>query len=303
MSEDVVDMELDIPLDENIDLDFDPEQVAKELGLDIQNDSTFPPTTQPQQQDHNPEGTSSIYSLDDPNARPEAILLHGVDDMSTAEIKVYCQSTALSKVEWVDDSSCVLVFTNTDEAMQAALLLLQEPTSWPSSTLLPSKPFERPVPDNGDQPAQEENPLMPPVKPVIKSLSIRSAKLTDVKTKGSRERSRYYLFHGSDNSTVKKDHHPSVFDRLGPRRSSHRQRPYDRHDRRDRRRRNDGEEGGRRDDYGRHRHRSSRPRSDSASRNHLDDAKPVEIPEHLKQRLGSAVQDSQQPDPTSDPSS
>lgn len=39
-------------------------------------------------------------------ARLDAILIHGVDDMSTKDVFAYFNDFAPGSVEWIDDSSC-----------------------------------------------------------------------------------------------------------------------------------------------------------------------------------------------------
>ena len=39
--------------------------------------------------------------------RPEAIFLHGLDEMSTKDIRTYCNDLPpLEKIEWINDTSC-----------------------------------------------------------------------------------------------------------------------------------------------------------------------------------------------------
>lgn len=43
-----------------------------------------------------------------PQARPDTVHLHGVDDMSTKDIEAYFAEYQPSKIEWVNDTSCKL---------------------------------------------------------------------------------------------------------------------------------------------------------------------------------------------------
>ncbi|CAO3586768.1 unnamed protein product [Absidia cylindrospora] len=143
------------------------------------------------------------------------------------DIQHYCQNTALKKVEWIDNSSCVLVFENDADARLAAQELLQETldTVLNSSDLRNAKPFERP--DVADSNNEMSDTTLPPVRPVIDHLQIRLATDSDIKTRGSRHRSRYYLIHGeppSDSSNGSRSHRTatdgkplSILDRLGSR--------------------------------------------------------------------------------------
>ncbi|KAI8638854.1 hypothetical protein BD408DRAFT_9877 [Parasitella parasitica] len=114
--------------------------------------------------------------------RPSAIFLHGVDDMSTADITKYTDSSLLLKVEWINDSSCNLAFKTEQDALQVAQTLLSKPVAeLDHRTLAPAKPFEN------------------------QSLSIRIATDEDVKERGARERSRYYLLHGVEDQPLSED--------------------------------------------------------------------------------------------------
>ena len=44
-------------------------------------------------------------------ARLDAILVHGVDDMSTKDVFSYFNDFAPGSVEWIDDSSCKSLLT------------------------------------------------------------------------------------------------------------------------------------------------------------------------------------------------
>lgn len=61
--------------------------------------------------DPNPTNTTVDATLNGPeadsNRRPEAILLQGVDEMKTRDIRVYCQDLPLDKIEWINDTSCM----------------------------------------------------------------------------------------------------------------------------------------------------------------------------------------------------
>lgn len=55
------------------------------------------------------ERGSSAQDDDDRHDRAEAILLHGVDDLSTKDIETYCKEHPPAKVEWINDQSCKLL--------------------------------------------------------------------------------------------------------------------------------------------------------------------------------------------------
>ncbi|KAI8075477.1 uncharacterized protein B0P05DRAFT_448789, partial [Gilbertella persicaria] len=115
--------------------------------------------------------------------RRNAIYLRGVDEMSTADITSYANTPLLQKVQWINDSSCNLVFDNEEQAMEVAQTLLHEPTaSLDHHTLLPAKPFT-----HNDRSFE---------------LFIRVATDEDVKEKGARAKSRYYMIHGTDDEPL-----------------------------------------------------------------------------------------------------
>ena len=51
--------------------------------------------------------------------RPEAVHLYGVDRLSTRECLQYFEDYGASRVEWLDDSSCNIVFNDLDSAKRA----------------------------------------------------------------------------------------------------------------------------------------------------------------------------------------
>lgn len=213
--------------------------------------------------------------------RPTAIYLHGVNEMSTEDVKTYAgRPETLQKVEWIDDSSCKnapsffffisssihsflmiyilgnLVFDTAEDAKKVAESILIEVTDMDHITLQKAKPF---VSDDI----------------TCDQLSIRIATDEDIKRQGARERSRYYKIYGIQNEKLPKDKAEarrelidrmsknggdgrSVFERLGNRVTEERPRGRGRRER-----------------------RSSRS------------ASPIkrDIPDHLKQRLGSRRDD------------
>ena len=46
----------------------------------------------------------------DAELRPEAVYLHGTDDMSTADVFAYFRVYAPRNIEWINDSSCKCLF-------------------------------------------------------------------------------------------------------------------------------------------------------------------------------------------------
>ncbi|KAL7269611.1 hypothetical protein RUND412_007714 [Rhizina undulata] len=111
----------------------------------------------------------------------EKIHLRGVDNMSTDNVKAFAsehfKEAAVVKVEWIDDTSCNLIYATPELALQALHAFQTQSGKLPLLALRTSKP----APSHPDS-----------------HLQVRLAKLTDRKEKGARERSRYYLFHPED---------------------------------------------------------------------------------------------------------
>jgi hypothetical protein len=84
-----------------LELQDDPVIKAMQLELD---------SKQPEEQKQPEKPTSGEQKMAEIEfeglPRPNAIFLKGVDDMSTSDIKNYCGSADLVKVQWIDDTSC-----------------------------------------------------------------------------------------------------------------------------------------------------------------------------------------------------
>ncbi|KTW31065.1 uncharacterized protein T551_01617 [Pneumocystis jirovecii RU7] len=117
--------------------------------------------------------TESLNTL-----RTEALYLKGVEDMSTEDVEKYCITYYLAVsplIEWIDDSSCNLVYPDASTALSALSCISQSKidTLYVNS-LVPAK----------------MNPKHNNIQ-----LFIRHSKTSDKKAPGARERSRWYLFH------------------------------------------------------------------------------------------------------------
>ncbi|KAG2198968.1 hypothetical protein INT47_013152 [Mucor saturninus] len=120
--------------------------------------------------------------------RPTALFLHGVDDMSTKDITSYCNHPLLQKVEWINDSACNLAFATREQAQEALQSLLLDPSvEVQHRQLVAAKPYVK--------------------EDVTHELFIRISTDEDVKERGARTRSRYYLIHGveEDESTISEE--------------------------------------------------------------------------------------------------
>ncbi|KAI8578373.1 hypothetical protein K450DRAFT_247576 [Umbelopsis ramanniana AG] len=112
--------------------------------------------------------------------------------MATKDIEEYFGDRKPIKIEWINDTSCNAVFDSAEQAKEAIQDLLLEPTSDINHTLLrKAKVYTM---ESGR---------------TVNNLHLRLASEWDVKERGARERSRYYLLHG-----VNKD----INSRLGKRR-------------------------------------------------------------------------------------
>jgi len=145
----------------------------------------------------------------DSNRRPNAILIRGppIIHLSTDKIFAYCghYATAAEQIEWVDDQSCVLVYPSSSTAM-AAFSALRKARE--SSTAIE-------IGMEGDEEMVVCQPvpalLWPMGERLAKSLGksqgltgqimMRWALRTDVKERGSRDKSEYYKRHGDPNDT------------------------------------------------------------------------------------------------------
>ena len=47
-----------------------------------------------------------LYTWHEGETRSDAILIHGVNEMSTEDVFAYFKDFAPGSVEWIDDSSC-----------------------------------------------------------------------------------------------------------------------------------------------------------------------------------------------------
>ncbi|KAK9487248.1 hypothetical protein V1527DRAFT_495105 [Lipomyces starkeyi] len=162
------------PIGIDISID-DPELLQEDDGLmeiDQNSDANISATEQAAQS----ETTDTVF------LRSEAVLLHGVDQMSTDDVKSYASHyfpQITPNIEWIDDSSVLFVFDGEDTARQALEAFTSEAEYYdqpPEGTALRNAKVH---PLNGKY-----------------ALKVRVALQSDRKTKWSRERSKYYLFHG-----------------------------------------------------------------------------------------------------------
>jgi hypothetical protein len=87
-----------------LDLDLDPvpleePAIAEQPTAVTTTAESAIPTDTPDE--HNQEVNKS-----GPQARPEAVHVHGVDEMSTKDIEAYFGEQKPKKIEWINDTSC-----------------------------------------------------------------------------------------------------------------------------------------------------------------------------------------------------
>uniref|UniRef100_A0A3P8V5X5 Nuclear cap-binding protein subunit 3 n=1 Tax=Cynoglossus semilaevis TaxID=244447 RepID=A0A3P8V5X5_CYNSE len=160
-----------------------------------------------------------------PRLRLEAIHVTGVDDMSTQDVFGYFKSYPPAHIEWIDDTSCNVVWLDDDTCIRALVN-----TSWMPDTksATPEKEAEKQLEGHGSSDdeddeeeegavdedeeeslddlsaAERESLLRNDLRPVIKpfkgnKLMLRFATHDDKKELGAARRSRYYMKYGNPN--------------------------------------------------------------------------------------------------------
>ncbi|XP_046840122.1 nuclear cap-binding protein subunit 3-like [Xenia sp. Carnegie-2017] len=127
---------------------------------------------------------------DDAKLRPDAILLFGVNEMSTKDVFDYFKDYVPNSIEWIDDISCVVIWDDDNSAKRALMNV--------------GKYF---ISQNNKATGHDENVWRIGIQhPKAKQLLMRVATTADKKIKGASSRSMYYLIHGQPkkNKRVKK---------------------------------------------------------------------------------------------------
>lgn len=129
------------------------------------------------------ENIPAIY-LEDPGeeAQWQRLHLRGVDELSTQNIEVYASdyyADETPRVQWIDDTSANLVYSNATHSAAAIVSLCANTTTVEEIQL---RPFEL----RTAKPMATHPSCM---------LTVRIAKAQDKKVKGARHASRYYLLH------------------------------------------------------------------------------------------------------------
>ncbi|WPH01895.1 Hypothetical protein R9X50_00474900 [Acrodontium crateriforme] len=171
----MADANMDIDMDIDIDLSYEDPEIARlqAEAAAIEARAAEAANAEAMNGVEQTEEEGEI-NLDDP--APTKVHVRGVDNLTTNDIKNFAGehfSTDLfsGKVQWIDDTSANLIY-DTEQAAEEALLALSAEEVTDLQQLRPAKRLS----------------THPDVE-----LSVRQAKLSDVKEKGAKDRSRFYL--------------------------------------------------------------------------------------------------------------
>ncbi|KAF9089298.1 hypothetical protein BGX23_006779 [Mortierella sp. AD031] len=187
------------------------DETMDEGGMDIDRGDLTRPDNLPE----TPPRTSTI--------RPEAIHLYGTDEMSTKDVLKYFDAYGPSHVEWIDDSSCNIVFPDQFSAKRALYFQLVgkesvtfgedgenddvdiEPSRDGVSESGVPEPVMVPKSKNRLQRAKEYIPIQQQHQPVVRNntgLFVRYATDIDIKERNAAAKSTYYAIHGREGTTT-----------------------------------------------------------------------------------------------------
>ncbi|KAI0035636.1 hypothetical protein K488DRAFT_39167, partial [Vararia minispora EC-137] len=145
------------------------------------------------------ELTPSELTEDDPTLRHNALLFRGtpISHLTTNRIFAYAThfETRPLALEWINDTTCVLVFESNTEASAAFRLLQKAPGSVPDEDgLVPA----RTIPMAVWPPEERINASLGKGEGLRGSIQVRWARMDDVKKRGARKESEFYRRHGRD---------------------------------------------------------------------------------------------------------
>uniref|UniRef100_A0A8C2XNA9 Nuclear cap-binding protein subunit 3 n=1 Tax=Cyclopterus lumpus TaxID=8103 RepID=A0A8C2XNA9_CYCLU len=139
-----------------------------------------------------------------PSLRMEALYVTGVDDMSTQDIFGYFKEYPPAHIEWIDDTSCNVVWLDDNTSVRALVNCSRTPDPETETTETPET--ETPGPESVEDLslAERESLLRNDLRPAIKpfkgnKLLLRFATHDDKKELGAARRSRYYMKYGNPN--------------------------------------------------------------------------------------------------------
>uniref|UniRef100_A0A3P9DS77 Nuclear cap-binding protein subunit 3 n=1 Tax=Maylandia zebra TaxID=106582 RepID=A0A3P9DS77_9CICH len=141
-----------------------------------------------------------------PQLRMEAIHVMGVDDMSTQDVFGYFKEYPPAHIEWIDDTSCNVVWLDDDTPIRALI----NTSRMPDSETVTTETGGSSQPDEGGEETDDlswaerasllRNDLRPAIKPFKgNKLLLRFATQDDKKEPGAARRSRYYMKYGNPN--------------------------------------------------------------------------------------------------------
>uniref|UniRef100_A0A4W6F8T1 Nuclear cap-binding protein subunit 3 n=1 Tax=Lates calcarifer TaxID=8187 RepID=A0A4W6F8T1_LATCA len=161
-----------------------------------------------------------------PRLRLEAIHVTGVDDMSTQDVFGYFKEYPPAHIEWIDDTSCNVVWLDDNTSIRALINTsrMPDPDAVTAETESADQPAEQSKGQSGSDDEEEEegevdedeeevndlsraeresllrNDLRPAIKPFKgNKLMLRFATQDDRKEPGAARRSRYYMKYGNPN--------------------------------------------------------------------------------------------------------
>ena len=143
--------------------------------------------------------TSLTQESDDSIRRPNALLLRGkpIAHLSTKLIFEYithCEAKPLG-LEWVDDTTCVILFASSVAATTALSLLQRTASETPDECGFVQA---KSVPMAFWPPKERIDASLGKGEGLKGALFLRWAEVTDVKQRGARSRSEFYRKHGAD---------------------------------------------------------------------------------------------------------
>lgn len=138
-----------------------------------------------------------VSLLTEESLRPNAILLQGtpISNLPTSNIFAYVGHHDVKPIglEWIDDTTCVLVFETTRAAVASHARLLRSGEEEPDVFGLSAA---QPVPPGVLPPKSGEDPTLEAESDLFGGIRMRWARKDDVKQKGAKSQSKFYQRHG-----------------------------------------------------------------------------------------------------------
>jgi len=138
-----------------------------------------------------------VSPLTDESLRPNAILLQGtpISNLPTSNIFAYVGHYDVKPIglEWIDDTTCVLVFETRRAAVASHARLLRSGEEEPDVFGLSAT---QPVPPGVLPPKSGEDTTLEAESDLFGGIRMRWARKDDVKQKGAKGQSKFYQRHG-----------------------------------------------------------------------------------------------------------